>query len=490
MRSKQPQASDLMNQTLISEKAVEIRKRRIPHAIASSNSGGKPKLYLIDHSLTNIGGHHFDSARLLLQAAIELGLEPVLAANRRLRDREGLPANLTILPLFQHTVYSRSSATAGSADLPSDPLETLPVRQNVNWWSRLSENWTLWWQRQQALSFAAACRAVFCQVPPAPGDQVFIPTLSEFDLVGLSEFLRTDGNATPCEWHLQFHYPFLKGPAASFGAQSARQLAMRAHFSSIASRAGQTQWHFYAPTNGLVEQYSDLGVVPFRLLEHPVDSTSDIPGGNEPSSQNDVAAPLRVLCAGGLRADKGSSQLRELLHDLERDNFASGTIQLWVQAKRPAKLKRFAGNHSLTTFDPTGPLPSNDSRLVHVPHPLPTDAYARLLRRADVGLLAYDPNVYSVRCSGVLVELLAAGVPVVVPENTWLAEELESAGDPAPGLIASGPAGFAASLREIARQRCQYWQRAQSAAPNYARRHSSQRVIEQLLSRSQVKAAA
>lgn len=479
-----------MNQTIISDDAAEIRKRRILQANASAKSGGRPKLYLIDHSLTNIGGHHFDSARLLLQAAIELGLEPVLAANRRLRDREGLPAGLTILPLFKHTVYNSNSATAGSATSPSDPLGALSVRPNATWWRKLSERWTHWRQRQQALAFAAACREVFRQVPPAPGDQVFIPTLSEFDLVGLSEFLRTDGNATPCEWHLQFHYPFLKGPAASFDSQSARHRAMRAHFSSIASRAGQVLWHFYAPTNGLVEQYASLGIVPFQLLEHPVDSKSELTGGDETSRQNDAAGPLRVLCAGGLRADKGSSQLRELLKDLERDNFAAGAIQLWVQAKRPGKLKRIAGNHKFMTLDPSGALPPNDAKLVHVPHPLPTDAYVRLLRRADVGLLAYDSNFYSVRCSGVLVELLAAGIPVIVPENTWLAEELKSAGDPTPGIIASGPAGFAASLREMAKQRSQYRQRALSAAPNYARRHSAQRVIEQLLSSAPARAAA
>ncbi len=448
------------------------------------------KLYLIDHSLTNIGGHHFDSARLLLQAAIDMRLEPILATHRHLRDREGLPANLTILPLFSHTVYSRHSATTGKAPLPSDPLGSEPNSQNTSWWSRLSEKWTQWRQRQQAISFAAACREVFRQVPPAPGDQVFVPTLSEFDLVGLSEFLRTNGDSMPCEWHLQFHYPFLKGPVASYEAQSARHRAMRAHFAAVASRAGQVRWHFYAPTNGLVEQYASLGVVPFQLLEHPVDTTSEDPGTGKNSRLNETSAPLRVLCAGGLRADKGSPLLRELLKDLERDNFAAGAIQLWVQAKRPAKLKRIAGDHKFRTLDPSGELPPNDARLVHVPHPLPTDAYARLLRRADVGLLAYDPNVYSVRCSGVLVELLAAGKPVVVPEDTWLTEELKSAGAPAPGLIASGAAGFAASLREMARQRSEFQQRAQSAALNYARRHSAKRVIEQLLSSSRVKAAA
>lgn len=473
-----------------SENPVGIRKRRIHHAGTSVKSSSKPKFYLIDHSLTNIGGHHFDSARLLINAAVDFGFEPVLATNRRLRDRDGLPDDWTILPLFTYTVYSDHSATAGAASFPADPLGPLVVAENAFWWSKLAGKWTRWNQRRQAMSFAAACCEVFRQIPPSPGDQAFIPTLSEFDLVGLSELLRTSEAAKTCEWHLQFHYQFLKGLVTSYAEQSAQHVAMRAQFAAAASRAGNARWHFYSPTQALVDQYASLGVVPFQLLDHPVGSTSETLSVRESTRLAGNKSPMRVLCAGGLRVDKGSRLLSDLLADLERDDFAKGTIQLWIQAKRPGKLKRFAGKHSFVTLDPTDATPPDDARLVHVPHPLPTDAYSRLLRRAEVGLLAYDPNVYAARCSGVLVEMLASGTPVVVPENTWLADELRSAGIPMPGLIATGPAGFAASLREMARQRGEFQRRAQEAAPNYARRHSPRRVLEQLLSNAGAQAAA
>jgi glycosyltransferase involved in cell wall biosynthesis len=479
-----------MIQSATSNKLAGIRNGRFQGAGTSAMPLGKPKFYLIDHSLTNMGGHHFDSARLLLQAAVRLGFEPVLATNRRLRDREGLPADWTILPLFRNSTYSNFSATAGSAVSPSDPLGPPQTDDNGSWWSKLAGRWNRWNQRRQALSFASACREVFRQIPSAPGDQVFIPTLSEFDLVGLSEFLRTSETATLCDWHLQFHYQFLKGQVTSYGEQSSRHAAMRAHFAGVAARAGKVRWHFYSPTIGLVDQYASLGIVPFQLLEHSVDSTFDSSGTMKPSRPADNHLPLRVLCAGGLRADKGSKLLKELLADLEQDDFAQGKIQLWIQAKRPGKLKRFAGKHNFVTLQPTDNSPPGHARLVHVPHPLPTDAYARLLRRADAGLLAYDPNIYAVRCSGVLVEMLAVGTPVVVPANTWLTDELRSAGFPSPGLIATGPAGFAASLREMAMQRGEFQRRAQAAAPSYALRHSPRRVIEQLMSNARAKAAA
>ncbi|MFN0018914.1 MAG: hypothetical protein ACKVP0_11690 [Pirellulaceae bacterium] len=479
-----------MIQPATSEKLASLRQGRLPSASTVPVPRRKPKFYLIDHSLTKMGGHHFDSARLLLRAAVDMGFEPVLATNRRLRDRDGFPADWTILPLFQDTTYSNFSATAGSANSPSDPLGPPSTDGNTPWWSKLAGKWNRWNQRRQALSFASACREVYRQIPAASGDQVLIPTLSEFDLVGLSEFLRTSEAATLCDWHLQFHYEFLKGPATSYGKQLPRHAAMQAHFAGVAARAGKVRWHFYSPTSALVDQYTSLGIVRFQLLEHPVDSTIDSRDTFQPFRPAENNSPLRVLCAGGLRANKGSSLLTELLADLERDDFAQGKIQLWIQANRPGKLKRIAGRHKIVTLRPTDDFPPASARLVHVQHPLPNDAYARLLRRADVGLLAYDPNVYAVRCSGVLVEMLAAGTPVVVPANTWLADELRSAGDPSPGLVASELAGFAASLREMANQRGEFQRRAQAAAPSYALRHSPLRVIEQLLNNARAKAAA
>jgi hypothetical protein len=52
------------------------------------------------------------------------------------------------------------------------------------------------------------------------------------------------------------------------------------------------------------------------------------------------------------------------------------------------------------------------------------DAVSRLMNESDIGLLPYDRQRYHARCSGPLVEFLAAGVPVVVPSGCWLADQL------------------------------------------------------------------
>ncbi|MCA9261194.1 MAG: hypothetical protein KDA61_18390, partial [Planctomycetales bacterium] len=59
-----------------------------------------------------------------------------------------------------------------------------------------------------------------------------------------------------------------------------------------------------------------------------------------------------------------------------------------------------------------------------MPHPLPTSDYIDLVRHSDVGLFLYDRRRYFARCSGVLVEMLSSGVPVIVPAGSWLAAQI------------------------------------------------------------------
>ena len=46
-----------------------------------------PKLYLIDHSLKGVGGHHFEYAVQVLEAAERAGYEPILAVSEYLGCR-------------------------------------------------------------------------------------------------------------------------------------------------------------------------------------------------------------------------------------------------------------------------------------------------------------------------------------------------------------------------------------------------------------------
>lgn len=118
---------------------------------------------------------------------------------------------------------------------------------------------------------------------------------------------------------------------------------------------------------------------------------------------------------------------------------------------------------------------------MHVPHPLPATAYAKLLRTADIGLLGYLPANYASTHSGVLAEFLATGVPVVVTDQTWMASELTIAAggaEQASGRVARTPAEFVDELRAIASDIELYRARAARIAPSYAAQNSADTLLD------------
>ena len=74
--------------------------------------------------------------------------------------------------------------------------------------------------------------------------------------------------------------------------------------------------------------------------------------------------------------------------------------------------------------------------------PLDPTAYQGLIEDADIAVLPYDPVHYHARCSGVLLEMLACGVPVIVPAGGWMAEQVEASGA---GRVASSHLGLSAT---------------------------------------------
>ena len=65
--------------------------------------------------------------------------------------------------------------------------------------------------------------------------------------------------------------------------------------------------------------------------------------------------------------------------------------------------------------------PASDAPFAWLKHPLSRDEYIQVVRDSDVALFLHDGRAYYSRCSGVLVDMLAAGIPVLVPAGSWLA---------------------------------------------------------------------
>jgi len=241
-------------------------------------------------------------------------------------------------------------------------------------------------------SFAAGCKAVFEHVGSRRGDIVFLPMVSGYELLGLAQFLR---DATPpllASWHAQFH----------FEPQHGNRAALRRALGLLHDRR---RIFLYSTNDGLTDRLNALRLATVRTLPHPVN------GSMRPSTRTSTHRPLRLVLAGRPRRDKRYA-FAELLAAI-RPHLVEERARLFVQeGKRPISAPSWRAD----------PAP-----IVVVPRALPPREYAALVRQSDIGLLPYDPSVFATRFSGVLNEMLACGVPVLMPAGSAPSATIERA---------------------------------------------------------------
>lgn len=357
---------------------------------------------LIDHSLTNLGGHHYPYALSVLQAAERAGLAPVLATHEHFRQRTAFSAQWPVHPLFGRASYSRH--TLDKQSMLRKHLQCGPV---AGVWQRLKRLHANWMRARIQRSFADGCSRLFARVQLRPGDQVFIGTASELDLAGLAHFLRRQTTAAGVHWHLQFHFGIFDGRDPDYPQQIAAADAMRNALRAAMRGIEHCQLSFYCTTDALTRQYRLLGVGEFNTLPYPVHELFSRPLPLRPTP-----LPARIACLGHSRREKGYSELPRLLAQL-RDHLADGRARLVLQTRHTQDRQRLAAAAHL-----------DESAIALAPAGLGLQQYAELVRSSDVGLLLYNGERYYDRCSGVLLEMLVAGVPVVVPAASWLSEQI------------------------------------------------------------------
>jgi glycosyltransferase involved in cell wall biosynthesis len=368
------------------------------------------KFILIDHSLRDQSGHHYPYATSVLQAAADAGYRPMLASHLAFAGGGALRADWARYPVFSEPGYSPYTL---------DTQLARPQRLRA-----LRVPWSAWQRGQQAREFAAGLARLFSQVKLADQDVVFLATASELDFDGLTRHLAVAPQPAGVQWHLQLHFGIFRSRPVDYDDASGRAAAarMRASLGRSLQRVPGLAVRFHCTTDELSAQYNRLGLAAFHTLPYPVHALFSAPrtgtGSANSSSRSLFEAPKRVACLGHARREKGHGHLPALLRGLWDSGLADGRAQLLLQApKRPLLAALQAQARKL----------GNESALVAAPAALDMAAYAELVRATDVGVLLYDGLRYYDRCSGILLELLAAGVPVVVPAACWLASQIEGA---------------------------------------------------------------
>ena len=390
------------------------------------------KFYLIDHSLKQLGGHHYEYALHVLNAAERAGREPILAANRRFAQVTQVPDSWKIISPYRYSTYSRHSLMGNLAKWlgREDARE-----EQTSWLQRQRQRLTkaVWqaseWRRLirgnvRSKSFTRGTKKLFQEYPLSAGDQVLVATANELDLIGALRVWEADPNTALAEWHFQFHFNIEPDWQVDARLRDYHQGRIRDLFGRCREDFPTHRLQFHTTTEQLAEQYNHLGTAAFHWLPYPVN-----PRFGSAKVPHQAEQPLRVTCIGGVREEKGIGVLPTLLRAVWSDLFESGKAQLALQAKSedelPTELRSLwnaAEASRLRQIKAGTDQPQTPISLI--PFPLDTEGYHRLVVESDIGLLLYDRRQYQARCSGVLVELLSAGVPVLVPAGCWLADQI------------------------------------------------------------------
>lgn len=378
------------------------------------------KLVLIDHSLKRVGGHNHDYAVNVLQAAQQAGQEVVLATHRLFRRQAQQVGDYQVFSIFQYDTFSKYSLFTGGKLWNPDPIAQRATAQYspVGWVTRIGNAWWRYRGQQVINSFAASCQRLFREVPVEPGDFVFLPTISEFDLLGLVQYLKTDPRSRWVQWILQFHFDIFAGRQPDYDSQTSRIEALRRHFGKALGEVPEHRFVFLNPTQNMADQYNHLNIVRFQELPYPVNETFQ--PRKRHHGQN---KPLRITCAGHFRREKGRCALAVTIDTIWDCLLAKKQAQLVLQGS-PMRIFRMIPRRYWphVKFERDGRQDNSPIAVTH--HPLDRDDYTNFIGNTDIGLFLYDSQRYYARCSGILVEMLSSGIPVIVPAGSWLAEQI------------------------------------------------------------------
>jgi hypothetical protein len=400
----------------------------------------QPRFVLMDPWLSDAGGHNLQYALDVGGAARERGYAVVLAVHRWLPATTRISPDWQVLRLFRFGVCERHwLGPLGRNRHPCD----LDGRRLAEWGQRaggesrssgagrfFSRRWLDWPatldRRRRIVDFATGCTRLLDRIQARRGDLFFFPSLSEFEFLGVARFLRDDLRTREFDWHLQFHYNLFVGRESEFAGQDERLRRFQQQFQEARRQIPYHRLRFYATTAALARQFNRVGVGPFQRLPYPVRRPGVVQseGLAGPGESGPCRSPLRATFAGAMRREKGKRRVGTLIAAVWSDCLANGRIQFLFQAS-PRQVAGWVPRHlrgRVRIAAPDGSDPS--APLCTAGHPLNAEAYAELISRADLGIFLYDSRRYYARASGILCEMLAAGIPVIVPAGCWLSDQI------------------------------------------------------------------
>jgi len=417
-----------------------VRLNGQPAAILNTHGNDlAPRFFICDSEILRSGGHNVELASVIADAAKRKGFEPVVVTSRGFQNNADFDPSYTVRPTFRFTfmrkwslgVDGKSRAARdfhGRLEAPN-PVRSALLRaaEQINGDSPTTAI------RTWAEDFAHWCQ----EFQPNRKDRIMLSTACDFTLLGLVAALQKFPTQEMLHIDLLFHLSLLEGREGE--VQERQNTVLRAFKRQVESSLAALSHHkvtLYATTEELARQLNQaVGADLWTAIDYPIRTREDLDNSDDPTrgsratveSGNKIGpGRSRLMLAGNIRREKGRYELAGLINQIWHSHLAMGRWQLAFQL--PQKrwnrlLPRFLWSQVEVFRN------SQDSELVLGDATLDMEKYQAWIRSATVGLFIYDGRRYYARCSGILLEMLAAGIPVFVPAGSWLSRQLRPAID-------------------------------------------------------------
>jgi len=384
------------------------------------------RLFIVDQTLKDFQGHHFEYDAAIAEAAEAAKLEPVILANKKY-EKVGAEA-AEVVPWFRTSWYE-SSADAKHAH-------------------------TFW---NETLDF-------FKQRAVTPDDIVLIHTVSFAEFVEIVDYY--EGLLWQDVARLPTVYVILRRDPDECAQPVLEALKVKLRrlyeVPDLSSRL-----RLCTDTDQLRDGWSDALGQPVLTL--PIPFRHSLVDRLE--RKREPGAPVQVVYLGDARNEKGYQHFPGMVQALWKDFIQPGRVEVTLQS-----------NYNMPGGE--GGIPQARLRLQRYPHgvtlitdTMEPEAYYALLAKADIVVLPYDPQAYVRRSSGVLNEAIAAGKVTVVPEGTWLASQV----DPARAVVYRHPGGLADAVIAAVEKFPELARGAAAHQPGYRNQQNPQRFVQALV---------
>ncbi|MDE3074595.1 MAG: glycosyltransferase, partial [Chloroflexota bacterium] len=392
----------------------------------------RPQLIVVDQTLTSYSGHNYEYDVSVAEAARDAGMEPMVLANLKMPGTMKHPT-IEIRPCIDH------------------------------WWTWVADSN----QEGNQLNvrhghFGFQLLDVLSSLQLGPRDHVFVHTMDAADLEQLLEALVTaDVEDTPV-----FHL-LLRRDAGELSVAWGGKVGLKAQLRRF-FRSGlwPDKVVFYTDTEELKAQYDSQSPVSFVV--------APIPFRHEHlrERRRDPAASIHIVYLGQARTEKGFAELPAIIAGVYGEYVRTGKARFTIQSK-----------FNIPGGEPG--IPQVRQALAEYPgqqvtlldDPLNVPEYYGLVNSADVILVPYLEQDYRARSSGVLVEALAAGKPVVTRRGTWGARQL----DPTRGRDFSTPQEASAAIAEVVDNFEAFEASATAFKGQWRQRHSPKALVNRVL---------